>query len=381
MSERKTDLNSQQLNIKDSGCASINRVHNFFPGPGALPLECILSCQNEMADFRGTGMSILETSHRTPQYEQVHNGSLELVRELLKVPDNYHIMWLQAGASMQFAMLPMGLLSGGKSADFVLTGHWSQKAVTEARIVGKAHVAGSSEDNGYTYIPKKLDLDENAQYVHITSNNTIFGTQYFEYPDTGDIPLVADMSSDIMWRPIDVSKFAVIYAGAHKNLGPSGATMVIMREDILEKCDRNLPTMLQYKTHVDNNSMYNTPPTFTIFFVYNVLQGIKEFGGLEAMEKKNRRKGEIFYGFVDNCGGFYNCDIQKEDRSIMNAVFSLPSVELEDKFVAEAIENGLIGLKNLPFRGHCRVSMYNSTSVESVQALVEFMKDFMDANG
>jgi len=359
----------------------MKRVHNYYPGPAALPLEALEYAQKEFIDFQGTGMSLLETSHRSKEYEEVHDESIALIRQMLKLPDNYHVMWLQAGASMQFAMIPMNLLGGDKSADYIMTGFWSERAVKEAGILGNAREAASSAEDGYTYIPKKLDLDPNAEYVHVTSNNTIYGTQFFDFPDTGDVPLVADMSSDILWRYIDVNQFGIIYAGAHKNLGPSGATLVIMRDDILAKCKPDLPTMLKYSTHVENNSMFNTPPTFTIYIVRNVLRWIQDKGGPDAMEKMNRRKGEILYGFMDSSDGFYDCPIRKEDRSLMNVVFSLPSEELEQKFVAQGREQGFIGLGNRAPRWHCRITMYNAIGIESVEDLVGFMKDFMARNG
>ena len=357
------------------------RVHNFFPGPGALPLNVIKEVQAELEDFAGIGTSILECSHRTPQYEEVHNRATGLVRELLKMPENYHVMWLQGGASLQFTMLPMNRLGDGKTADYIDTGFWSTRAITEAKIVGDIRIAAGSKEDGYTYVPRDFEVNPEAQYLHYTSNNTIFGTQFFEPPNSGDVPLVADMSSDVLWRFFDVTKYGMIYAGAHKNLGPSGATLVIMRDDFLCKCKPGLPTLLCYDTHVKNNSMFNTPPTFTIYFISKVLQQIKDKGGLDAMEAKNRKKAELLYNFIDNSGGFFNCPIKVEDRSVMNAVFEMQTEELEATFIQEAIENGFIGLKNLPMRGHLRCSIYNSTEVESVVDLIDFMKDFMARKG
>lgn len=359
----------------------MKRVHNFFPGPGALPLEAIEYAQKELVDFQGKGLSLLEMSHRTPEYESIHDEATSLVKDLLKVPENYHVLWLQGGASLQFATIPMNLVRQGESADYIDTGIWSTRAITEANIVAKANVAGSSEDKGFKYLPKNPDFDPQAKYVWYTSNNTIMGTQYFDPPDTGDVPLVADMSSDIFWRYFDISKHGIVFAGAHKNLGPSGITLVLLRDDLLKKCKKGLPTLLSYSTHVEHNSMFNTPQTFTIYFVRNVLWMMKDNGGLAPIEQRNRKKGKLFYDFVDNSGGFYTNDIQVEDRSVMNAVFSLPSEELEERFLAEAAENDFIGLKNLPDRGHCRVSMYNAVSVESVEELLGFMKEFMRKNG
>jgi len=359
----------------------MKRVPNFYPGPGALPLEAIEYAQQELVDFQGTGMSLLEMSHRSTAYQEVHDEAFALLRELMALPDNYHIMFLQGGASLQFAMLPMNLLAGGKVADYIDTGVWSTRAITEAKIVGKANVIASSKDDNYNHVPKNLPFTPGAAYVHLTSNNTIMGTQWFKYPDTGDVPLIGDMSSDILCRKVDPTQFGVIYAGAHKNLGPSGTTIVMMRDDVLAKCDPSLPPLLKYSTHVEHQSMFNTPVTFSIYMVRNVLRHLKETGGVEAMEKMNFAKGELFYNFLDNSGGYYTCPIAKEDRSIMNIVFNMPTTELENKFVAEAIKNDVIGLKNLPQRGHLRISLYNSVSLESVRKVLEFMKEFQRVNG
>jgi phosphoserine aminotransferase len=358
-----------------------HRIHNFFPGPGALPLEVIEQVKNELDDYQGMGFSILEMSHRHDAYAEIHAEATQLVRRLLGVPENYHVMWLQGGASLQFAMLPMNLLGGNRSADYVMTGVWSERAFKEANIVGQARIVGSSQADGYTHIPRDLDVDPDAAYLHVTSNNTIMGTQFFDYPDAGEVPLVGDMSSDIFSRVIDVNQFGMIFAGAHKNLGPSGITMAILREDMLDQCNRNLPTLLQYGTHVEHDSMFNTPVTFTIFFVRNVLQWIERQGGLPAIEVLNNRKAAMFYDCVDSSGGFYRCPIGPADRSLMNAVFNLSSPELEDRFCAAATEQGMVGLKNLPQRGGCRVSLYNAVEVESVEALVQFMGEFQRLHG
>lgn len=359
----------------------MKQVHNFYPGPAILPQDAIRQAQEELCDCAGSGISLLEMSHRSPEYAAIHAEATGLIRQMLQVPDNYHILWLQAGASMQFAMIPLNLLGQGQSADYALSGLWSEKAYKEAGIVGSAREAASSKDDNYRYIPKDLDLDPQAQYLHITSNNTIMGAQYFEFPDSGGVPLVADMSSDIFWRFIDVKKFGIIYAGAHKNLGPSGVTLVIIRDDLLKKCNPNLPTMLKYQTHVDNDSMYNTPPTFTIYMVRNVLRWIKQQGGPEAMEKLNLAKAGLLYDFLDSCGGFYSCPVRKEDRSVMNAIVDLPSKELEDRFVAEGKEAGFLGLRNFHPDGGGRITMYNALPISSVEAVIDFMKDFMAKNG
>ena len=359
----------------------MKRVHNYNAGPAAIPTDALEYAAKEFLDFQGSGMSIMEVSHRSKLYDQVHNEAGNLVRELMGLSDEFHVLFLQGGASLQFAMVPMNFLWDGASADYVITGTWAQKAFKEAQIIGKCKIAGSSEESHFTEIPTLYGFDDDAQYVHITSNNTIKGTQFFDFPDTGKVPLVADMSSDILWRPFDASKFGLIYAGAQKNLGPSGVTLVIVREDMLRKANPNLPTMLKYQTFVDKNSLYNTPPTFGIYMVRNVLNWIMDLGGLAAMEKQNTEKANLLYKAIDGSGGFYKNPIKHKDRSVMNVVFRLPSELLEAKFVAQGEENGFIGLKGHRSVGGCRVSMYNATSVDSIKDLTGFMKDFMSQNG
>ena len=359
----------------------MKRAHNYNAGPAALPLDALRAAQEELLDFANSGMSVTEISHRSKEYEAVHNEAIALVKELLSLPANYQVLLLQGGASLQFAMVPLNLLGGEKSADYVITGTWAQKALKEAKIIGKCRVAATSEPGNFTSIPRQLDLDPQAQYVHITSNNTIKGTQYFDFPATGAVPLISDMSSDIMWRPFDVAPFGLIYAGAQKNLGPSGLTLVIIRDDLLEKCNPSLPTMLKYGTHIKENSLYNTPPTFGIYLMRNVLRWVKAQGGLAAMEKQNREKGRLIYGFIDGSGGFYQNNLNPPDRSVMNVVFRLASEELDAKFVAEAKAAGFIGLKGHRSVGGCRISMYNATSVESINDLIAFMKQFQAKNG
>jgi phosphoserine aminotransferase len=357
------------------------RVHNYNAGPAALPLEVLEQAQKEFLDFQNTGMSVMELSHRSKEYDAVHNEAIALVKEHLQLPENYHVILIQGGASFQFDMIPMNLIGGDKSADYINTGTWSTKAFKEAKIVGKARLAASSEDDNFTMIPKTFDFDPNAQYVHLTSNNTIKGTQYFDFPDTGGVPLVADMSSDILWRFFDVKPFGIIYAGAQKNLGPSGVTLVIIRDDVLKKCNPDLPAMLKYSTQIDKNSLYNTAPTFGIYMLRNVLKWIKEKGGLSWMEQQNRKKAEMLYGLIDGSGGYYKNPITVEDRSVMNVVFRLPSEELEAKFVADGKEAGFIGLKGHRSVGGCRVSMYNANGLDSITDLIGFMKEFQSKNG
>jgi phosphoserine aminotransferase len=293
------------------------------------------------------------------------------------------VLFLQGGASTQFAMIPMNFIPAGGSADYIITGSWSQKALKEARIVASARVAGSSEDAGFTRIPaqKDLDLDADAAYVHITSNNTIKGTQYFDFPDTGDVPLVADMSSDLLWRPFDANRFGLIYAGAQKNLGPAGVTVVIVSRSWVERANDGLPSMLSYATHVGKSSLYNTAPCFSIYMVRNVLDWIQKLGGLGAMERRNRDKAGRLYGVMASRPDFYRCPVDEDSRSMMNVVWRLPSEELEARFVAEAQQRGMYGLKGHRSVGGCRASIYNAMDPEGVEALASFMEEFAAANG
>ncbi len=354
-----------------------NRIHNFNPGPAALPLEVLEQIQEELLDFAGSGMSIMEISHRSKWFDQVINDAVARAKRLLGLDDRFHVLFCQGGASMQFCMVPMNFLNAGRKADYVNTGTWSTKAIKEAEIQGKnIRVAASSEDRNFAYIPRQIEFDPEATYVHITSNNTIKGTQWAEFPDTGGVPLVADMSSDIFSRPIDVEKFGLIYAGAQKNMGPAGVCMVIVRQDLLDLAGDDLPTMLKYSTYVQKNSMFNTPPCFAIYTVQLVLKWLEEtIGGLEKMAAINRRKAELLYGFMDS-GDFYRPTADKDSRSLMNVTFRLPSEELEQKFVAQALENGLGGLKGHRSVGGCRASIYNAISPEAVEALIDFMETF-----
>lgn len=326
----------------------------------------------------------MEHSHRGKDYEEVHNEALSLLRELLAIPDNYDVLFLQGGACQQFAVVPMNLLHPGKSADYVMTGVWSEKAYEEAQLVGTSRIAASTEvDKKYTRVPSQneLQLDPQAAYVHITSNNTIFGTQYDKFPDTGNVPLVADMSSDILWRPIDVSRFGLIYAGAQKNIGPSGVVVVIVRKDLVAGGRKDIPKIFRYATHAKENSLYHTPPTFAIYLVRNVLRVIKDAGGLPAMEKLNREKGRILYGAIDAKPGFYKCPVEHTSRSLMNIVFRLPTEELENAFVKEATARRMVGLKGHRSVGGIRASTYNAVSANDVQTLADFMGDFAARNG
>jgi phosphoserine aminotransferase len=355
------------------------RAMNFNPGPAALPIEALERAQRELLDFEGTGMSIMEHSHRGKAYAAVHDEAVALVRELLGVSVDYDVLFLQGGASQQFAVVPMNLVPQGKSADYILTGAWSKKAVGEAKAICATRVAATTEKDGkFQSIPtqQELSLDANAAYVHITSNNTIFGTQWQVFPETGSVPLVADMSSDIMWRPFDVSKFGLIYAGAQKNLGPSGVTLVVVRKDLVAQGRSDIPKIFQYRTHAAENSLYNTPPTFGIYLLRNVLAWVKSSGGLTEMERRNRAKADLLYGALDRSADFYLAPVRKDARSTMNVVFNLPTPELEARFIAEATKAGMIGLKGHRSVGGIRASIYNAVPLAWVQALVDFMVAF-----
>ena len=362
----------------------MKRVHNFGAGPAALPLEILEEAKAELLDFQGTGMSILEMSHRSKEYDAVHHEAMANVKELIGLGDEYKVLFLGGGASLQFTMLPMNLLGPGRSADYVVTGHWSENAVKEAKLQGTVNVAADTKENGsFTRIPRQdeLKLDPKAAYVHITTNNTIYGTEWHEYPKTGNVPLVADMSSDFLSHPFDGKQFGAIYAGAQKNLGPAGVTIVILRDDLLAQCRQDLPTMLKYQTHAAKESLFNTPPVFAIYLSNLTLRWLKKNGGLAAMEKVNKAKGEVIYGAIDGSNGFYRGPVAKDSRSLMNVVFRLPNEELDAKFVAEGKKAGLVGMKGHRSTGGIRVSTYNAVSLASVQAVADFMKEFARING
>ncbi len=358
------------------------RIYNFNAGPAALPLSVLEEIQAEFLDFQGSGMSITEVSHRSKWFDDVIEDAVTRVRRLLGLDRRFQVLFLQGGASMQFCMIPMNLLSEGRSADYVNTGTWATKAIKEARIQGKMiKVVASSEDKNFSYIPKSISFSKDAAYAHITSNNTIKGTQWASFPDTSGVPLISDMSSDIMSRTFDPSAFGLIYAGAQKNLGPAGATLVIIRQDMLERVPENLPTMLKYTTFAEKNSMFNTPPCFAIYTIQLVLKWLEEtIGGLHNMERLNQQKADLLYQAIDKTG-FYAGTAEKESRSLMNVTFRLPSEELEKQFIQQAVDKGMGGLKGHRSVGGCRASIYNSTSMEAVKALVDFMEDFAQKNG
>ena len=361
---------------------STNRIYNFNAGPAALPLPVLEEIQASLLNFNSSGMSIMEISHRSKWFEEVINDAVARTKRLLNLDDRYHVLFLQGGASMQFAMIPMNFLVDGKSADYVNTGTWSTKAIKEAKIQNKKHkVAASSEDRNFAYIPKNIAFSKDAVFAHITSNNTIKGTQWQQFPDTGGVPIVADMSSDILSRPFDASKFGMIYAGAQKNIGPAGVCMVIIRDDMLSLTPEGVPSMLNYNTFAKENSLYNTPPCFAIYTVQLVLKWIEEtVGGLDAMHARNRAKAQMLYDYMDS-SDFYRGTADTDSRSDMNVTFRLPDENLEKKFVEEATKAGMGGLKGHRSVGGCRASIYNPMPEAGVAALVEFMKKFKQNNG
>ena len=360
-----------------------HRIWNFNPGPATLPLPVLEKMKADLPVYGNTGMAVMELSHRSKDYDAIHQGAKTLLKELFSVPDNYHILFLQGGASTQFYMIPMNLLREGQSADYVNTGSWSKKAIKEAKLFGKVNIAGTSEEANFTFIPKRdgLKLDPDAQYVHITSNNTIAGTQWHAYPDTGAVPLMADMSSDILSKKIDVARFGLIYAGAQKNLGPSGVTVVIIRDDLVEKSRDDIPTMIMYKTHVEKDSLFNTAPTYSIYILKLVLEHVKSIGGLAAVGKENEEKAKLLYGTVDANKDFFRCPVAEDSRSLMNVVFRLPSEDLEKQFVADSLAAGFGGLKGHRSVGGIRVSMYNAMPLKGIEALTAFMKEFAKKHG
>ncbi len=358
------------------------RIHNFNPGPAALPLPVLEEIQSAFLNFSGSGMSITEVSHRSKWFDAVIEDAIARTRRLLGIDQRFKVLFLQGGASMQFAMAPMNFAATGQTVDYVNTGTWSTKAIKEAEMQGKTvNVAASSEDRNFAYIPRELDLTPGAAYVHITSNNTIKGTQWGAFPDTAGVPLIADMSSDIMSRPLDAAPFGLIYAGAQKNIGPSGVCMAIVREDLLTRIPSGIPTMLNYNTYAQKNSMYNTPPCFAIYVVQLVLKWLEEtVGGLEKMDALNRRKAGLIYDLLDQ-SEFYRGTADADSRSRMNVTFRLPSEDLEQRFVAQALENGMGGLKGHRSVGGCRASIYNASELAAVEALVDFMRNFEQQNG
>ena len=354
------------------------RVYNFSAGPAVLPEEVLEIAQREMIDWHGSGMSVMEMSHRGKEFMGIAAETEADLRELLSIPQNYKVLFLQGGASAQFSMIPMNLLRGKTSADYVNTGEWSKKAIKEAKKYCTVNIAASSEDRNFTYAPKELKLDRQAAYVHYTPNETIGGVEFGWVPETGDVPLVADMSSNILSRRIDVSKYGLIYAGAQKNIGPAGLTIVIVREDLIGNPLAGIPTMLDYKIHADNESMYNTPPTYGIYIAGLVFKWLKQNGGLDAMEKKNIEKANVLYDYLDK-SEFFVSPVAVDDRSRMNVPFTLKDPSRDEEFLKGAKARNMVQLKGHRSVGGMRASIYNAMPIEGVRALVEYMKEFEHA--
>lgn len=359
-----------------------HRTFNFNAGPSALPLEVLEKAQQEFVDFRGTGMSVMEMSHRSAVYEEIHDQAILRLKELLSIPENYEVLFLQGGGSLQFSMIPMNFLQPGQKAGYVMTGAWSEKAFSEAQLFGDVYYTASTKDSNYKRIPAhdELHYNDDDAYVHLTSNNTIFGTQWGDLPKLRNVPLVADMSSDILSKPFDVSNFSLIYAGAQKNLGPSGVTVVIIKKDMLEKENSNIPTLLKYSVHAKNNSLYHTPPTFGIYMLGEVLGWIEKQGGVSEISKRNDEKAKLIYGAIDSSDGFFSGHAEPKSRSLMNITFRLKEEELEKKFLSEAKKEGFVGLDGHRSVGGCRASTYNAVPYKTCKALSEFMIQFQKAH-
>ncbi|MBW4829256.1 MAG: 3-phosphoserine/phosphohydroxythreonine transaminase [Clostridiaceae bacterium] len=359
----------------------MKQVYNFSAGPAILPEAVLKKAQEEMLCYKDTGISIMEMSHRSKEFKDIILEAENLLRELMGIPSNYKVLFLQGGASSQFAMVPLNLFRNSCKADYVNTGRWSQKAIEEAKKYGKVRIVASSKEENFNHIPD-LDpspFDEDADYFYITTNNTIYGTRYTTLPNTKDVPLIADMSSNILSEPCDVSKFGIIFAGAQKNIGPAGLTVVIIRDDLIGQAMDITPTMFNYKIHVDADSMYNTPPTYSIYIAKLVFEWIKKQGGLEAIAEKNRKKAKLLYDYIDR-SSLFKGTADKKDRSLMNVTFVLPTKELDAAFIEKAAKKGLINLKGHRSIGGMRASIYNAMPIEGVQALVDFMKAFEEKN-
>ena len=377
-----------------STATAVNRVHNFNAGPSALPLSVLQRIREELLDWRGSGMSVMEMSHRSPEFESINAAAEAGLRKHLAIPDDYAVIFLQGGGSTQFTLVPMNLCLPGKPVDVLHTGTWTAKALVELKK-GIAHrVAANTEAVKHTRVPRKeeITLGADASYVYLCTNNTIEGTQYHALPDTGEVPLVADMSSDIASRPLHVKKFGLIFAGAQKNLGPSGVTMVIIRQDLAERADKNLPTIFQYRTHIKEKSLYHTPPTFAIYVVSLMMEWIESQGGLTGIQKRNDSKAKLLYDAIDSSNGFYHCPVEKDSRSQMNAVFRVagasgqsaathPDEAAEQDFGKQAAAAGLVGTPGHRSVGGLRVSLYNAVEPASVEALVSFMREFQRKRG
>lgn len=359
----------------------MGRVYNFSAGPAVLPEEVLREAADEMLDYKGTGMSVMEMSHRSAAFKGIIEEAEADLRELMNIPDNYHVLFLQGGATQQFAAIPMNLMLTGK-ADYIVSGSWSKKAYKEAKIFGDARLVASSEDENFSYIPNvdELEFDPEADYVYICENETIYGTHYHKLPDTGDVPLVSDVSSCFLSEPIDVSKYGLVYGGVQKNIGPAGVVIVIVRDDLVkEEWLPNTPTIMRYKTQVDADSMSNTPPCYGIYICGKVFKWLKAQGGLEAMKKRNEEKAAILYDYLDSTD-FYTATAREEDRSIMNVPFITGDADLDAEFVAGAKKVGIENIKGHRTVGGMRASIYNAMPIEGVKALVEYMKEFEKAH-
>ena len=360
----------------------MSRVYNFSAGPSVLPESVLKKAADEMMDYQGSGQSVMEMSHRSKVYDAIIKGAEALLREVMEIPDNYKVLFLQGGASSQFAMIPLNLMTKSGKADYVVTGQWAKKATKEAARYGSVNIVASSEDKTFSYIPKldKATFTPDADYFHICMNNTIYGTVYNELPDTGDVPLIADISSCILSRKIDVSKFGVLYAGAQKNMAPAGLTVVIIREDLIGNAQEITPTMFNYQTHADNDSMFNTPPCYTIYMAKLVLEWVKnEIGGLDKMYELNQKKADLLYNFLDN-SKLFKGTVVPEDRSLMNVPFVTGNADLDAEFIKACTEAGIVNIKGHRSVGGMRASIYNAMPIEGVEKLIEVMKEFEAAH-
>jgi len=361
----------------------MSRIFNFYAGPATLPLSVLEAMQKDFVDYKGKGLSLVETSHRSKEYDAVHLNAINLTKELLGISDSHYVMLLQGGATLQFGMLPLNLLHGGKKAAYVHSGAWAKKAISDAKKVGPVDVIWNGEAGKFMSLPKsgELKVPQDAVYMHFTSNETIGGVQWQYWPDAGNVPLAADMSSDMLSRPIPMEKFGVIYAGAQKNLGPAGLTVVILRKDLIPLCNPNLVAYLKYPTHAEKDSLYNTPPVFAVWTFALVLEWLKANGGLAAAQGRAEEKAAALYTAIDQSSGYYSCPVAGDCRSRMNVVWRLPTEELEKKFLAEATAKGMVGLKGHRDVGGCRASIYNAMPEEGVARLADFMNEFRKVNG
>lgn len=356
------------------------RIYNFFPGPCTLPLSALKQAEEEFLNYRDSGMSLWETSHRSEAYESIHNEAVSLMKEVFRVPDSHQVLMISGGGTLQFSMIPMNFLYDGRFAEHVNTGVWATRALEDARIVGDAREIASGKDSDFLSIPKDYPISPDAEYLYLTTNNTIVGSEFHVYPDTGDVPLILDMSSDILTREVDWSRIGLAFAGLTKNLGPGGMAVVIISKDLLKKANRNLTSYLRYDIHNEHNSMYNTPPMFCIYLMKLILEWTRENGGLDQMDKNADLRANMIYGVLDEYKDYYNCPVAREDRSRTNICWTMPTEELEKKFAADAAAKGMVGLEGYFLIGHNRASLYNAMPMEGAEALAKFMVKFMNEN-